>query len=542
MTDHSRLLAIIPVALIAALLCAAPPASAMEGFCAKPVETSEGPVSGMDSEGFDACTWRGIPFAAPPTGELRWKRPQPPAARSGVFEAVANGPACPQSETIFSGGKSEVLSEDCLYLNVFSPQKSGRFPVMFWIHGGAFTMGSGMYSLYDGSRLAAEQEVVVVSVNYRLGPLGFFALPELAAEDPDNSTGNYGLMDQIRALEWVHDNIEGFGGDPDNVTIFGQSAGGMSVCSLLASPPAAGLFHRAVPMSGGCFARAKIDKAFEEAREFASGLGCEGPGMLECLRGLPSDKIVPGGGLIKYLRSTGGSVGTSPLVDGYVLPGQPADLIRDGRYNRVPVMVGGTRDEIKYFTVVIPGLSLLPRCLVDKGIDRMFSKNKEELMTLYSYSDYKRPVQLLYAVANDAFNAQAFEAAERLSKRTPVYFYRFDWDETRMPKKAGAFHALDVPFVFGKEHPDFRYSRMLDKKKDDPSRQELSRQMMEYYTNFARSGDPNGEGLPQWPRYDTGTKLRMYLDNPVTVAPLTKTELDRYSFFSMQEVGGLFGD
>jgi para-nitrobenzyl esterase len=527
-------------ALFTVFLCGAQALAGGGTICPEPVQTTEGLVKGFSETEYGACVWRGIPYAAPPVRELRWQRPYPPDSHEGIFNAYNFGPSCPQNEVIFSGGESEAFSEDCLTLNIFSPQKSGKFPVMFWIHGGAFIIGAGTYDMYQGARLATEKDIVVVTINYRLGALGFFALPELAAEDPDGSTGNYGLMDQIQALKWVQNNIAGFNGDPDNVTIFGQSAGGMSVCALLASPQAAGLFHRAIPMSGSCAIAGSLEKKYEDYQQFARDLGCEGEDVLDCLRQKPAEAFVPQGGLLSAIRNIDEIMSHLPLIDGYVLTDQPIDCIREGNYNQVPVMIGGTRDEIKFFTMILPGMSLVPRFAVNKLINWMFDEKTDELMEMYSYSDYKHPAQLFLAVANDAFGAQSYVAAEALSERTPVYLYRFDWDETRFPDKAGAFHALDVPFVFGKEHPDARIARWLNKK-HDYSRAALGGQIMDYYTNFAKTGDPNGAGLPDWPAYTTEKRDRIYFDNPITAAPLTEKELERYRFFSEYGLGDLLG-
>ena len=214
--------------LVIALAMAAASLARAEELCREPVATRQGPVTGLAEKGLAACAYKGIPYAAPPVGELRWKAPQPAAKRAATLEAKAFGPSCLQQENFGSGGKSKAFSEDCLTLNIYRPARSGNFPVMFWIHGGGYTIGAGSYEMYDGSRLAAEREVVVVTINYRLGEFGFLSLPELTAEDPHSSSGNDGLLDTIAALDWVRDNIAGFGGDPKNVTIFGESAGGVS--------------------------------------------------------------------------------------------------------------------------------------------------------------------------------------------------------------------------------------------------------------------------------------------------------------------------
>ncbi|OGP56091.1 MAG: hypothetical protein A2V67_14225 [Deltaproteobacteria bacterium RBG_13_61_14] len=506
------------------------------GICSEPVSTTEGLIQGQTVPGHAACAWKGIPYAAPPVGELRWRTPEPPRPHAGVLRALEVGSSCPQDEVLTSGGESAAFSEDCLTLNIWRPQKSGAFPVMVWIHGGAYREGAGTYQMYDGSRLAAEREVVLVTINYRIGALGFLALPELKAEDPHQSVGNYGILDQIRALQWVQDNIAGFGGDPNNVTIFGQSAGGISVCILLASPPAAGLFHRAINMSGACDTISSLERGYRQGRKLTEALGCAGAEVVSCLRRKPAEAFVPKGKSL--LRSSG--EGHSPPIDGYVLLAQPIESIRAGNYNQVPVMVGHTRDEIRLYTLVFPGLSLVPRFLVNKLARRVLGDQTDEIMALYSYSDYRHPAQLLIAVADDGFISRGYFAAEELCRRTPVYLYRFDWNKTRLSDKMGAFHGLDIPFVYGALDLDSRIARILASKKVYEEARPLSEQLMSYYTNFARTGDPNGPGLPAWPAYTTENKMRLYFDLPVTVAPLTPQEIERYQAFQDLDLEAIY--
>jgi para-nitrobenzyl esterase len=507
--------------------------AADEGLCSNPVSTTEGPVIGAAEADSAACVYKGIPYAAPPVGELRWRAPAPPRPRSGVFAASTFGASCPQDELLTSGGESAAFSEDCLTLNIWRPQKPGTFPVMVWIHGGAFREGAGTYQMYNGARLAAERDVVIVTLNYRIGALGFLALAELAAEDPHHSAGNYGILDQIQALHWVHDNIAGFGGDPGNVTIFGQSAGGMSVCTLLASPPAAGLFHRAIPMSGGCDMGVTLEEDVKKGEKFAAQMQCPGEDRLACLRQKPAEALVPKGGNLVLQGVTGAAINFAPNVDGYVLTDNPINALRTGSFNRVPVMIGHTRDEIRLYTLTIPGVSLLPRFVIDKLLHRIFGSKIDEVMAMYSYQDYQNPSRLLFAVANDAFISQGYAAAEALASRTPVFLYRFDWDQTRLPRKMGAFHGLDIPFVFGALDLDARIAKILAGKKTYIKVRPLSEQMMSYYTNFARTGDPNGPGLPVWPAYNQEGRERIHFDLPaVTVSPLSEQEIKRYSFFT----------
>ncbi len=507
-------------------------------LCTEPVSTSQGLFRGMQDADYEACAWKGIPYAAPPVGELRLAATRPAEPHQGIRDAYEVGPTCIQIEDFTMGGKSEVLSEDCLYLNIWRPARDGKFPVMFWMHGGSFIGGAGSYDVYNGARVSATRDVVIVTINYRLGPLGFTALPELADEDPDGSTGNYGILDQIQALKWVQENIEAFGGDPDNVTIYGQSAGGMSVCTLLVSPPAAGLFHKAISMSGPHHLVFSNEKSVESGRALSEKLGCSGPDVLKCLREKPAGAFAENAE--NDLAAMG--VNYAPCVDGYVLPAKPLELIEQGRYPKVPVIIGSTRDELRSYTLVLPGLGLLTKGSINRLMKRLTGPNYDEVISMYSFSDFRRPVDLAFAFGNQmTFDTPAFRVAEAMAGQNPVYLYRFDWDDTRFPHKMGAFHALDVPFVFNALDMDILLARLLANKKAYKKGEPLAYQVSSYYTNLAWTGDPNSpgpgsdEGLPEWPVYDTETRRRMYLDTPVTVEPLTEMEVKRFRYYAARE-------
>jgi len=496
--------------------------------CSAPVKTTEGEVRGFQENAPEACAWKGIPYAAAPIGDLRWRATMPALARSGILEATQVGMSCPQKEEFTSGGKSIGFSEDCLFLNIWSPKKEGNFPVMVFFHGGGFQQGSGGYSIYNGKYLAGEKDVVLVTVNYRIGGLGFLALPELKSEDKNGSSGNYGILDQIQALKWLKANVRNFGGDPGQVTIFGQSAGAMSVCALMVSPLSEGLFERAISMSGPCELFFSMDEGFEQGKKIAETVGCSGDQVLACLRGKPADSLVVKSG--NRLLNLG--VTYAPHVDGYVLPDFPIKLMRQGKYHQVPFMVGCMKEEIRLYTMMFSGIGMVQPATINWLMRKLADGYTDDILKMYSYKDYRRPIDLFLNVANDmVFAGPAWQMGEAMSGKSPVYMYRVDWHDHKFPHKMGAFHGMDVPLVFGTlKDKNLMTSLMADKqvlKRAAP----LSRQMMDYYTNFARSGNPNASGLLEWPAYDTAKKNRMILDTPLALSPLSDQELKRFSYF-----------
>jgi len=519
--------------IVAAVLFVSPGQAPGADLCSQPVATCQGAFSGFTDPDYGSCVYRGIPFAMPPVGDLRLKRPAPPEPHQGVFEALEFGPACIQKESMLSGGKAERYSEDCLYLNVWRPAKSGEFPVMVWIYGGGFTGGAGSFDIYDGARLASREEVVVVTLNYRLGALGFMALPELKDEDPGGSTGNYGIMDQVRALEWVRKNISAFGGDPDNVTVFGQSAGGMSVCTLLVSPEARGLFHRAMIMSAPCRLMTTLEEGYEKSRGLAKRMGCDGPGVLECIRSKPADKFEIKGSNDLFA----GGVAWSPTTDGTFLPDMPVQMIQRGEYAKVPVIIGSTKDELRIYTMTLPGLGLWSRGTVNTLLKLLAGpENYGRIKDMYDYGDYRRPIDLAFAFGNQmVFETPMFMMAEAMQGNNPVYIYRFDWNRTRFPHKMGAFHALDVPFVFGALDIDADIAKLLAGGKTYDKYQYLAFIMMDYVTNFAQDGDPNGDNLPMWPPYGED-RNRLYVNTEITRAPISDEQVERYRWYAEREL------
>ena len=508
-------------------------ASWAQDICAKPVPTKEGVIMGLSEPGSKVCSFKGIPYAAPPVGELRLKAPQPASPRTKIYQAFDFGPSCVQNEESSSGGKSKSFSEDCLSLNIFRPAKQGSFPVMFWIHGGNHTQGGSSYEIYNGAKLAGGRHVVVVTFNYRLDALGFLALPELAKEDPKGSAGNYGLLDVLRALQWVHDNIEAFGGDPNNVTVFGESAGGALTCDVLASPLAAGIFHRAIIQSGGCDLVSNLDMGHKGSRTLAEAVGCSGADALSCLRAKPAKELV-GVKNTKFLAQ--------PHADGYALAGKPIDIIKQGNFNKVPVMVGSNKDEWNIVIAMTPGATLASRKTITKKLRKALGARVDDIFKMYSYNDYRRPVFLAGAIFADGFGSRAFAAAEEISPYAPVYMYRFDWDDEKMGKNLGAFHGLDVLFVFGNMRFKPLLARIVFNKKVRKNAAPLSEKMMSYWSNFAKTGFPNASGLVKWPRYTTQRRDRIHLDNNISVAPLTAKDIERYRYFAAISIEELIGN
>ena len=471
------------------------------------VRTTSGDVSGA----LVAGAWRflGMPYAAPPLGDLRWRAPAAPEPWQGALEADAFGPACPQ----YDDGSSLFGDEDCLTLNVFAPpdvfEQSDARPVLFFIHGGGHVQGAGSVSvgdhpLYDGTTLAVEHGVVVVTINYRLGPFGFLAHPALTAEGGEQASGNYGALDQLAALRWVHDNIAGFGGDPERVTVFGESAGSVSACRLVASPLAAGLVHRAILMSGACVAT-PLDTAEQDGVAVAEELGCaDAPDVPACLRARSMasvmDTLGPG-------VSGPGSLARGAydgVIDGYLLPAAPRELIEAGRHNQIPVIVGTTSAEsgrdAPPITTEAEYEAAVRAYLAAAGLPPVLAPL---VLAAYPTGDYPSPRDAFVALSSDVkFVCQARRDLRLLSsgQEEPTYRYWFDHVPDNVGETArsrGAFHGLELTFLFGVLDVGIGPLRY----EPGPGDLAVSAAMQGYWARFAASGDPNG-GAAAWPIYD----------------------------------------
>jgi para-nitrobenzyl esterase len=462
-----------------------------------PVRVEQGLLAGTNGSSTDVRVYRGIPFAAPPVGDLRWKAPQPAAKWQGLRQAAEFSNACwqtpyPAAAAIYQA-KLPALSEDCLYLNIWTPAKSpkGKLPVMVWIHGGGFTRGYGGSRAYDGEALA-RKGAVIVTINYRLGIFGFFAHPALSAESGHHASGNYALLDQIAALQWVQKNIAAFGGDPTRVTIFGESAGSWAVNVLMASPLARGLFQRAIGESGGSFSPMKpLAEAEREGEKLAASLApapaaADKPSpqsILKKLRAKPAPELLKGSET-ETARA---------IVDGWVLPDTVAAIFAQGKQNDVPLMVGYNADE---GTTLAPQGANLKALMFVGGAYQRYGLQADAFLKIYPAGSDEQAVSSYYSAFRDQLFGWEMRSWARMATKTghqPAYLYYF----SRRPPgpqsaRLRAFHASEIAYVFGTFVWPFPWED-TDKK--------LSDAMTSYWVNFAATGNPNGESLVKWPAY-----------------------------------------
>ncbi len=508
------------------------------------VETKSGLVEGVaaDAAG-DVLVFRGVPFARPPQGDLRWRPPQPPEPWQGTRAATDFSRPCWQPITpetsIYSRGELE-RSEDCLYLNLWTAAKTRgeRLPVMVWFHGGSHTTGHANSAVFDGTALA-RKGVVLVTANYRLGTLGFLAHPALSAESPHSSSGNYGIFDKIAALEWVRDNAQAFGGDPGNVTIFGQSAGSASVCTLMASPVARGLFHKVIGHSGSCLAPRMLlaekggagessPSAHELGINLAGALGVDGTdaAAAAALRAVAPEKI---------LEASQNSDTRSPgiIVDGWVVPQQMGEIFAAGEHNHVPVIVGWASDEGKGLWSRFPERSQED---FEREIRDRFGGRAEAILAAYADESAVSTRTALQSIQSDlvfGLGARGWvQEVERAGNEAFLYFFtqappvyllylpdRPPLEVPEGPRGYGAFHSGELAYAFANLH-------LVGHGWNEDDRA-LSAAMSQYWVNFARTGDPNGEGLPVWPRYRASSDEAIELGAEIgVVAGVRKEKLD----------------
>lgn len=466
------------------------------------VETQSGVVQGESDDG--VSVFRGIPYAAPPTGSLRWRAPQPPEPWQGVKDAREFGLACLQPSRPGRRLKLE-QSEDCLTLNIWAPEEADKpLPVMVWIHGGAFRLGAGSIPFYDGTALA-RKKVILVTFNYRLGRFGFFSHPQLTRERnenyPQELLANYGLMDQLLVLQWVKNNIAAFGGDADNVTIFGESAGGVSVNTLMASPLTKGLFHRAISESGGGFGRAQlIDRPRDnkpalvrQGELWATTTGIK-PITPEALRALPAS-VVLGEDKLRHL-------GFGPVIDGQLVVDDIGVRFAQGKIQPVPYLVGANNYEASLMKA-----TKMSAQQVFKTLGNDFKRAK----SIYAKTSITEPEPLAQQIYGDAlFVAPArYMADGAAGMGLPVWSYHFSYvPEKIRGKKPGASHGSEIPFVFGSldNMPASRWWLSAGDKL-------LSQQMMDYWVHFAVNGNPNCNSCRLWPQYSEDKPNTLMFNN-----------------------------
>ncbi len=480
------------------------------------VKTTFGTIEGTTEKG--TTVFKGVPFAAPPVGELRWRPPQPPFAWGEVRKADKFSASCMQ----FEPGERlpwtkefmvhNDISEDCLYLNIWTPRvdASANLPVIVYIHGGSFREGSGSVAVYGGSNLAGKG-AIVVTINYRLGPFGFLAHPELTAESEHHSSGNYGLLDQIAALRWVNANIAQFGGDPHNVTIWGQSAGAFSVEILMASPAASGLFQHAQADSGvGAFGKpmAALDGGEQNGIKFATE---HHAASIKELRALSADALIyvpdPKAGLAGAFRF-------GPIVDGWVLPDTPSNMNAKGSDSDVPVIAGYQADD---FALLFQPIHTLDD--YHHLIQKQYGDMAAELEKLYPVTKAEDIKTVMATAGRDRNRVSMFHwaSARAMSHHQPVFTYNFDraipWPQH---PEFGAFHGDEIPYFF-------LNLEMLDRpwETEDST---LSRNVSSYLVNFASKGDPNGVGLVSWPKIDQNQPQTMELGVRLGAMPLADRE------------------
>jgi para-nitrobenzyl esterase len=478
------------------------------------VATDGGKVRGLViGAAKDVVAYKGIPYAKPPVGDLRWREPQPAEKWDGVRDCFQFGNACPQRVDPFVTSIPQMrlmapMNEDCLYLNVWAPAKAAeKRPVLVWIHGGGYTTGAASQPLYDGEQLA-RRGAVLVSMNYRLGPLGFLAHPALTKESEHHASGNYGLLDQIAALRWVKQNIAAFGGDPERVTIFGESAGGGSVLCLMVSPLARGLFHSAI-VESGVAKLAKLHQgtdnqpsAEQKGAELMEKCATAAANDVAALRKVSVDALVKGfpslevgaNKEVSFKPIGGGQV--APIVDGYVITDEPNAIFAAGKESPVPLIIGITRDEMSLFLSSTP----FPKTAADfqRRVGEVFGPAGHEIAALFPGEDAKEIKTGCIALSTDIAWGLPTRVLARLHAHNgyPTYRYVFSRGTKQFPlTMLGAHHGCELAYVFG----------FAPEAKPDDAEKKTVDVVQHYWLNFAANGDPNGNGLPKWPKCASGT-------------------------------------
>ncbi len=500
---------LLPVVALTALLTVVSTSRAHSS--AASVLTVHGTVVGLGLAGGDITVFKGIRYAQPPTGELRWKPPVPAEDWTGERSAGDFGPACIQPPSLAGSIYADYparTSEDCLFLNVWKPTHASKAPVMVWIHGGSLRSGNLASGLYDGSQLA-RRGVIVVTLSYRLGVLGYLAHPALTAESPHGSSGNYGLLDQIEALRWVRDNIARFGGDPTNVTVFGESAGALSVIELMTSPLARGLFQRAIMQSGYMVSNMELKRpsfgqpaAEAVGEQLARKLGAPD---LVALRAMDAAKLGQ--------DSLAAGYDPQATIDGWVLPRQIVESFDRGEQARVPIIVGFNGGEIRSLRFFLPPL---PKSAseYESTVRHIYGDLADRYLQLYPASNIEESA---LAAARDAFYGWTAQRLAHMQTQlgAPAYIYFF---EHRYPAEVAlhleAFHASELPYEFGLIGSNDRFPPNWPRPPDEPRERRLSEAIIGYFTSFARSGVPVARGEPTWKPFGEGDAFLDIRDEP----------------------------
>jgi len=485
------------------------------------IKIANGVVEGISDKDTAVRTFKGIPFAAPPVGDLRWQAPQPVKDWTGVRKADQFGPRCMQ-RPIFGdmGFRSNGMSEDCLYLNVWTPAKSNRerLPVLVYFYGGGFVAGDGSEARYQGESMA-RKGIVALTVNYRLGVFGFFSHPELTAESPHHASGNYALLDQNAALRWVQQNIAAFGGDPKRVTIAGESAGSTSVSAQMASPLSKGLIAGVIGESGSIISTLSavpLSEGEQSGVKFAASVGAS---SLAALRAMPAEKL---------LEATGrpGTPFPSPTVDGYFFPKPPIQIYTAGEQAHVPLLAGSNSEEIPYFAILGRDKPTVEN--YRKALQKLYGDKADDVFKFYPASTETEVMDAAQDLASDRFISYSTWKWVDLASKTggkPAYYYYYARPRPPMrpeagnvtpglaggvvrgsgtapapPPPRGAAHSAEIEYAMG----NLDWNKVYAWTPDD---YKVSKIMQEYFANFIKTGNPNGPGLPSWPAFDTGQRM-----------------------------------
>jgi para-nitrobenzyl esterase len=482
-------------------------------FAQDRVKTANGELEGVSDKSSGVRSFKGIPFGEPPVGELRWKPPQPVKNWQGARKADKFGPRCMQRPIYGDMGfRSNGMSEDCLYLNVWTPAKSAneKLPVLVYFFGGGFVAGDGSEGRYDGESMA-KKGIVAITVNYRLGVFGFFAHPELTKESPNHASGNYGLFDQHAALEWVRRNIAAFGGDPKRVTIAGESAGSIAVSAQMASPLSKNLIAGAIGESGsilGALSAVPLAEGERAGVKFAASLGKDAAPSLAELRAMTAEQLLDA-------TAKPGQPWFTPTVDGYFFPKSPFEIFAAGEQARVPLLAGVNSEEMGYFAVLGRETPTVEN--YRKALERLYPGKGEEVFKLYPASNETEVMDVAQELAGDRFISYSTWKWVDTATKTggkPTYYYLYARPRPAMraemgdaqagpnprPRSRGAVHSAEIEYAMGNLDLNKVYAWTPDDYK-------VSQVMQEYFADFIKTGNPNGKGLPNWPKFGEGQRI-----------------------------------